>query len=552
MQDVNAALHAAKLGARDWVQVRPERRAALLEAWADALEDGLPHFCALAVFEAGKTWPNAVADVREAIDFCRYYAQLARRLTDEQPLGVVATIAPWNFPLAIFTGQVAAALAAGNAVVAKPAEQTPLMAFEAVRAAHAAGIALSALQLLPGGGDIGAALVADARVDGVMFTGSLQVAKLIERNLHRRATEREVPLVAETSGVNAMIVDSSALVDQAVQDVIASAFDSAGQRCSALRLLWLQDDIADRFIEALRGAMAELRVGDPSLLASDIGPVIDDEALQRLQAHERLLQRDAKLIARVPLPASGAGHFFAPCAYEIASLAPVAQETFGPILHVARYAAHELDAVIARSAALGYALTFGVHSRVRTHIDRVAAHAPGGNIYINRNMIGAVVGSQPFGGGRKSGTGPKAGGPWALHRLLREVREPVARREPQRLPSVTGEHNRWLLEPRGVVACAGPSPQDVQAQLDLCDALGLQAVDALRAPRAYARPDLGAVLRAQWSADFAQQLAAQREDLLPIVTPGSDGGYPAWRLFEERVVSDNITASGGNVELLTR
>ncbi|MBU6437326.1 MAG: aldehyde dehydrogenase family protein, partial [Betaproteobacteria bacterium] len=260
---------------------------------------------------------------------------------------------------------------------------------------------------------------------------------------------------------------------------------------------------------------------------------------------------------RVPLPAGMPGHFFAPCAYEVATLAPVAQETFGPVLHVKRYAARELAQVIERTAALGFALTFGVHTRLRSQVADVSARAPGGNLYVNRNMIGAVVGSQPFGGGRKSGTGPKAGGPWALLRLMRSAPQPVPGfaadgrpTAPQRLPSITGEHNTWQLVPRGVVACAGPDAQALAVQMALCASLGVPAVDACAAPQALARPDLGAVLRAQWDADFAGQLASQREDLLPLVT-ASGAGYAAWRLFEERVISDNVAAAGGNVELLT-
>jgi RHH-type proline utilization regulon transcriptional repressor/proline dehydrogenase/delta 1-pyrroline-5-carboxylate dehydrogenase len=586
-----AALDAVCARARGaqprWQALAAAGRAARIEAWGDALEAALPRLAALAVHEAGKTWPNAVADVREAVDFCRYYALLARQQGEvaAPPLGTVLAISPWNFPLAIFTGQVAAALAAGNTVVAKPAEQTPLMALAAWQLAQQAGIDAEVLQVVPGGAEQGAALVDDARIDGVLFTGSLAVAKRIEARLHARSRGREIPLVAETSGLNAMVVDSSALVDQAVTDVLASAFDSAGQRCSALRLLWLQDDIAPRFLQALAGALACWRVGDPARLDTDVGPLIDAEALGRLRAHAARLERDgARLVARAPLAAeaqAGGGFFFAPAAYEVDTLDALREETFGPLLHIRRYAAGELDRVLADTAALGYALTGGVHSRIKSRIDQVTRDISAGNVYVNRNIIGAVVGAQPFGGGRKSGTGPKAGGPWALHRLRRaaprrhEQGELFAWRKPQPLPSITGEHNSWQIAPRGVVACCGPDADALRQQRTLCARLGLDAVDAAEPAElaaALARPDLGALLRAAWDADWALAAARLRADIPPLVVPDeageapamSAGGtdalaaadndpcYPAWRLFEERVVSDNIAAAGGNAELLVQ
>jgi RHH-type proline utilization regulon transcriptional repressor/proline dehydrogenase/delta 1-pyrroline-5-carboxylate dehydrogenase len=498
-----------------------------------------------------------VSDVREAIDFCRYYALLAMNATGT-PLGVVATISPWNFPLAIFTGQVAASLAAGNTVIAKPAEQTPRIAQQAVALAYEAGISPDALQLALGDGKVGAQLVADDRVRGVMFTGSLQVAKLIERTLHLRSGAQEIPFIAETSGLNAMIVDSTALIDQAVNDVVASAFDSAGQRCSALRLLWLQADIADRFIAALKGAMAELRVGDPSLLATDIGPVIDAEAHARLERQVARLEREAKLVARVAMPGEIA-HFnttlpyFAPCAYEIKDLQPVQEETFGPILHIRRFKASEAAQVVRDTAALGYALTFGVHTRLASRIATLAREAPAGNVYINRNIIGAVVGSQPFGGGRKSGTGPKAGGPWALRRLQHggEARVASLGIEQMPLPGVTGERNTWSIEPRGLVACAGPTAADVKDQLEDIAQFGLAGIDASQDKAILKRSDIGAVLCAQWNGAYSADIAAAREDILPIVAKSSTG-YDITRLYEERVVSNNVAAAGGDVALLTQ
>ncbi len=392
---------------------------------------------ALIIREGGRTIPAALSEVREAADFLRYYAARARadfanpeRLpgpTGEKNeialhgRGVFACISPWNFPLAIFTGQIAAALAAGNAVIAKPAEQTPVIAAAAVHHLLAAGIPSEVLHLLPGPGEqIGAALVADPRIAGVAFTGSTETAQAINRALARRPGPI-VPLIAETGGQNAMIVDSSALAEQVVADVLVSAFDSAGQRCSALRLLYLQEDIAERILAMLAGAMAELRIGDPALLATDIGPVIDDEARQALERHAARMAREGRLIHQCRLPPeTGHGTFFAPRAFEIDRADRLDHEVFGPILHVIRWRADRLDAVLDEIAATGYALTLGIHSRIddtaRYILDRLAI----GNSYVNRNMIGAVVGAQPFGGERLSGTGPKAGGPRYLHRFATE------------------------------------------------------------------------------------------------------------------------------------
>ena len=414
--EVDRALARAR-DARAWRSTPVAERARLLERAADLLEDREPGLLHLAVHEAGKTLPNAVGEVREAVDFCRYYA---RRIRDEDPgtpLGVVAGVSPWNFPLAIFLGQVAAALAAGNAVVAKPAEQTPLIAAEAVRLLHEAGFPPDAIQLLPGTGEsVGASLVADARVDGVVFTGSTEVAEIIHRTLARRGN---VPLVAETGGQNAMVVDSSALPEQVVSDAISSAFDSAGQRCSALRVLCLQEEIADRVLPMLAGAMAELAVGDPADLATDVGPIIDAAARAGLEAHVARLEKNAKLVARAPAPAATHGHFMAPVAFEIGSLGELGREVFGPVLHVVRFRGGELARVVGELNATGYGLTFGIHSRLDSTIDFLSGRIRAGNVYVNRNIVGAVVGVQPFGGEGLSGTGPKAGGPRYLRALVR-------------------------------------------------------------------------------------------------------------------------------------
>jgi RHH-type proline utilization regulon transcriptional repressor/proline dehydrogenase/delta 1-pyrroline-5-carboxylate dehydrogenase len=381
--------------------------------------------------------PNALNELREAVDFLRYYAAEARRLvvtempgpTGERNVvrlhgrGVFVCISPWNFPLAIFTGQVAAALVAGNSVVAKPAEQTPLIAAEAVRLLHQAGIDPAALHLLPGGGEIGAHLVRDHRVAGVAFTGSTQTAWSINRSL----AARDAPiaaLVAETGGQNAMIVDSSALPEQVVADALSSAFDSTGQRCSALRVLCVQEDIADKVETMLAGALDELRIGDPQYLSTDVGPVIDADARAMLESHITRLRRTARPIREGALPGDlPPGEYVPPMAFGIDAIALLEGEVFGPVLHVVRYAADKLDAVVDAVNATGYGLTLGIHSRIDETVDRIVARARAGNIYINRNMIGAVVGVQPFGGEGLSGTGPKAGGP---HYLLRFVTERTA------------------------------------------------------------------------------------------------------------------------------
>jgi RHH-type proline utilization regulon transcriptional repressor/proline dehydrogenase/delta 1-pyrroline-5-carboxylate dehydrogenase len=421
--DVANALAAAADAAPAWAATPVAERAAMLDRAADALQAATETLVALLQREAGKTAANAVAEVREAIDFLRYDAQAIRRGFDNathRPLGPVVCISPWNFPLAIFTGQVAAALAAGNTVLAKPAEQTPLVAAAAVRTLHAAGVPRAALQLLPGRGEtVGAALVADARVQGVVFTGSTDVARLLQRALRTRtlADGDPVPLIAETGGQNAMVVDSSALAEQVVADVVASAFDSAGQRCSALRVLCVQDDAADRVAEMLRGAMRELRLGDPRALATDVGPVIDAEAQANIERHLQAMRARGRTPEQ-PVPAGGTGSFVAPTLIEIERLDELEREVFGPVLHLLRWRRDELDTLVAQINATGYGLTFGVHTRIDETVARVASQVDAGNLYVNRNMVGAVVGVQPFGGEGLSGTGPKAGGPLYLLRLL--------------------------------------------------------------------------------------------------------------------------------------
>jgi RHH-type proline utilization regulon transcriptional repressor/proline dehydrogenase/delta 1-pyrroline-5-carboxylate dehydrogenase len=436
-EDVDRALGAAERASATWAAIAPAERARRLEEAADRLEREMPQLLGLIAREAGKTLSNAIAEVREAVDFLRYYAHEARTQLDNasQPaLGTVVCISPWNFPLAIFMGQLSAALAAGNAVIAKPAEQTPLIAAQGVRILHEAGIPPEAAQLLTGPGEtVGARLVADARVRGVAFTGSTEVARIIQRTLAERAAEgAPAVLIAETGGQNAMIVDSSALAEQVVGDALVSAFDSAGQRCSALRVLCVQEEVAGRVLEMLRGAMAELAVGDPGELATDVGPVIDAAAKSMLERHIASMRARKLPVYQVPAHVAAAnvrGTFVPPTLIEIERLDQLEREVFGPVLHVLRYRREGLDALVDGINALGYGLTLGIHTRVDETIAAIARRARVGNVYVNRNMVGAVVGVQPFGGEGLSGTGPKAGGPLYLHRFLARTRDDAALRE---------------------------------------------------------------------------------------------------------------------------
>jgi RHH-type proline utilization regulon transcriptional repressor/proline dehydrogenase/delta 1-pyrroline-5-carboxylate dehydrogenase len=431
-EDAKSAVAAARAGFLNWSRTPAETRAELLERAATLLEHGAAHFIALLQREGGKTLDDALSEVREAIDFCRYYAAEGRELfgpgkalpgpTGESNTlklrgrGVFAAISPWNFPLAIFTGQVAAALMAGNSVVAKPAEQTPLVAADAVRLLHAAGVPTSALHLLPGDGSIGGALTEHPDIAGVVFTGSTEVARAINRALAAKDGPI-VPLIAETGGINAMVVDATALPEQVADDVATSAFRSAGQRCSALRLLFVQDDVADRMIEMISGAARELAIGDPRDIAMYIGPVIDSEAKQRLEAHIARMKKQARLhyAGRAP-----DGNYIAPHIFELADAAQLTEEVFGPVLHLVRYPADRFDSVLQSIERSGYGLTLGIHSRIDDTIDAAIDRLSIGNVYVNRSMIGAVVGVQPFGGHGLSGTGPKAGGPHYLTRFATE------------------------------------------------------------------------------------------------------------------------------------
>jgi RHH-type proline utilization regulon transcriptional repressor/proline dehydrogenase/delta 1-pyrroline-5-carboxylate dehydrogenase len=419
-----------------WAARSVEERAQVLEAVGQALSDNEAELIALCRREAGKVLQDAIDEVREAVDFCRYYALEARKLMaipqtmpgptgehDQLQLfarGVFACISPWNFPLAIFTGQVAAALVTGNAVMAKPAEQTPLIATRAVQLMHEAGVPQDVLQLVCGDGEtIGAPLVADARISGVVFTGSVPVAKAIQRSLAEKDGPI-VPLIAETGGQNCMVVDSSALPEQATDDIIRSAFGSAGQRCSALRVLYVQDDIADVLIPMIQGAMQQLNVGDPCEVTTDIGPVIDDEAQAKIAAHIARLKKDYTLVGTAPMKEGLSGHFIAPHAFEIPSIDALQEEIFGPVLHIVRFDDSDYQAVADAINSTGYGLTFGIHSRIEDNIRFFVERVKAGNLYVNRGMTGAVVGVQPFGGEGLSGTGPKAGGPFYLLRFVTE------------------------------------------------------------------------------------------------------------------------------------
>ena len=432
---VIAAMEAAQAGFPAWTAASVETRAAALERAADLLAANRGPLLRLLRSEAGKTLDDAVAELREAIDFCRFYAAEARRTLQPEPMpgptgetnllryrgrGVFVCISPWNFPLAIFLGQVAAALAAGNAVVAKPAEQTPLIAAAAVRLLHRAGVPPSALHLVPGDGLVGAALVADWRVAGVAFTGSTEVARAINRVLATKDDAPIVPLIAETGGINAMIVDATALPEQVTDDVVTSAFRSAGQRCSALRLLAVQDDVADRILEMIAGAALELRLGDPCDPATHVGPVIDAGARARLAGRVDDAAAQGRLRFRSDRALPAAGTYVAPAIVDLDRASDLREELFGPVLHVVRWRADELDELLTDLAANGYGLTLGIHSRIDAMVERVVARLPHGNVYVNRNMIGAVVGTQPFGGCGLSGTGPKAGGPNYLRRFATE------------------------------------------------------------------------------------------------------------------------------------
>ncbi|ELY4675766.1 trifunctional transcriptional regulator/proline dehydrogenase/L-glutamate gamma-semialdehyde dehydrogenase [Cronobacter turicensis] len=532
--EVAQALQSAVNNAPIWFATPPQERAAILERAAVLMEDQTQTLIGILVREAGKTFANAIAEVREAVDFLRYYAGQVRDDFDNEthrPLGPVVCISPWNFPLAIFTGQVAAALAAGNSVLAKPAEQTPLIAAQGIQILLDAGVPQGVVQLLPGRGEtVGAQLTGDPRVRGVMFTGSTEVATLLQRNIADRLDPqgRPTPLIAETGGLNAMIVDSSALTEQVVVDVVASAFDSAGQRCSALRVLCLQEEIADHTLTMLKGAMAECRMGNPGRLTTDIGPVIDADAKAGIERHIQTMRAKGRKVFHAARDNSldarewQTGTFVTPTLIELESFDEMKKEVFGPVLHVVRYNRNNLAGLIEQINKAGYGLTLGVHTRIDETIAQVTGSAHVGNLYVNRNMVGAVVGVQPFGGEGLSGTGPKAGGPLYLYRLLASRPEAAVQTTLERhdaryaqdaqvkalitrphqaltewaagrpelkalcehylalsqsgvqrtLPGPTGERNTYTLLPRERVLCLADNEQDVLVQLAAATSAG--------------------------------------------------------------------------------
>lgn len=435
VSQVDIAIKTANAGYKKWKRVPAEERALILEKFSDKLELNRDHFMNLLSREAGKTLDDGIAEIREAVDFCRFYANEAQRIygsavempgpTGEENLwamhgrGTFICISPWNFPLAIFLGQVSAALAAGNSVIAKPAEQTPLVAYEAVRLLHEVGVPEDALLFVPGDGKIGAALTSQVEIGGVAFTGSTQTAWAINKSLAAREGPI-VPLIAETGGINAMVVDATALPEQVADDVVMSAFRSAGQRCSALRLLFLQESVADRMLEMIEGAARELTIGNPLHPQTEMGPIIDKEQQDKLQAHVDAMGKALRFKGEVPDDLAGSGNFFPPHIVELDDASLLKEEVFGPVLHVVRWKQGEIEKVVDVINASGFGLTFGIHSRIESTVDQVLARLDVGNIYVNRNTIGAIVGTQPFGGSGLSGTGPKAGGPNYLARFGEE------------------------------------------------------------------------------------------------------------------------------------
>ncbi|WP_432449140.1 bifunctional proline dehydrogenase/L-glutamate gamma-semialdehyde dehydrogenase PutA [Aliiroseovarius marinus] len=565
--DVDTALATATR----W-DASPETRAEVLNRAADLYEENLGRFFALLSREAGKIWLDCMGELREAVDFLRYYAS---RVDDHSrdPVGLFTCISPWNFPLAIFTGQIAGALATGNGVLAKPAEQTGIIAYEAVKLLHEAGVPREVLQLLPGDGvTVGAALTSDARIGGVAFTGSTETAQIIRRAMAANMAP-SAPLIAETGGLNAMIVDSTALPEQAVRDIVASSFQSAGQRCSALRCLYVQEDIADNLTEMLIGAMNDLNQANPWDLSVDLGPVIDDEAYQGIKAYIDTAREGGRVLHERIAP--DGGFYVAPTLLRVSGIEDMEREIFGPVLHLATFRADELDAVIDSVNATGYGLTFGLHTRIDDRVQHVTDRIHAGNAYVNRNQIGAIVGSQPFGGEGLSGTGPKAGGPSYMDRFCATEPAPIAGHadgetpsdttliqaisaatveatlSSSRLPGPTGELNQLSTHPRDPILCMGPGQDTAKAQKAAVEALGGTAVLApdLTPERLEAIQGIGGAVF--WGdEDRARALAialSQRSGaILPLVT----GSLTHEVVTHERHLCVDTTASGGNAELL--
>jgi RHH-type proline utilization regulon transcriptional repressor/proline dehydrogenase/delta 1-pyrroline-5-carboxylate dehydrogenase len=577
--------------ARPWAELSAGERGAALRRAAELYEASFGELLAVLAREAGKTLSDAIAELREAVDFLRYYAVECARL-ENGPVGLFTCISPWNFPLAIFTGQIAAALAAGNGVLAKPAEATPLVAAIAVRLLHQAGVPDDVLQLLPGTGTtVGAALTADPRIAGVCFTGSTETAQRINRSMADRL-DPAAPLIAETGGLNAMVVDSTALPEQSVSAIVTSAFQSAGQRCSALRMLYLQEDIADTIIGMLKGAMDTLQLGDPWLLDTDIGPVISEQARRGIDLHIEIARREGRVLKE--LARRQHGRFVGPTLIRVGGIAALEREVFGPVLHVATFPAGELDAVADAINTSGYGLTFGLHTRIDDRVESLTRRIRAGNTYVNRNQIGAVVGSQPFGGEGLSGTGPKAGGPNYLPRFMgfplagqtspagdgpvlaaatvqaalnalqrsKDKQAPGVALRSMDLPGPTGESNRLSLFPRGTVLCLGPTLQLACEQADIargqgCDALVIapgatgEHTLAGRLEPALLGELTGFELVVYWGemtgkVALRRALAAREGPIIPLVGNRALVNY----CIIERHICIDTTAAGGNASLL--
>ncbi|RKQ71140.1 L-proline dehydrogenase /delta-1-pyrroline-5-carboxylate dehydrogenase [Litorimonas taeanensis] len=588
--DVEAALSAAK----PWIDSSPEHRRDVLMKAADLFEENFGEIFALLTREAGKTPADTIAELREAVDFLRYYAldieKLEIRKGNYGPRGVFACISPWNFPLAIFAGQIAAALAAGNGVIAKPAETTPLIAGLAVKLLHQAGVPKTALQLVPGPGRVvGAKITSDPRINGVCFTGSTATAQHINRAM-AEGLDPEAPLIAETGGLNAMIVDSTALPEQAVRDIVASSFQSAGQRCSALRLLYLQEDIAPIFLKMLYGAMDELRLGAPWDLRTDVGPIIDEGAKQKIVNHIQKAKSEGRLLKTIEDPEGG--YFVGPSVISVSGLKEMGEEIFGPVLHVTTYKPNKLNAIIDEINDSGFGLTFGLHTRIDDRVEKLTQNLNVGNMYINRNQIGAIVGSQPFGGEGMSGTGPKAGGP---HYVKHFTQKPIKRKKKSKIPSdairpstellqvaidtlsprsrmpletldlpgPTGESNRLSTYPRGRILCLGPGLPKALKQASIARSKGCSSLIICHgAVMDYAVDgviDLEQLSELQnfegvalWGTEAQMRvarkaLAARKGPILPILTKSD----MIERCIIERHICVDTTASGGNVSLLT-
>ncbi len=565
-------VESALSSARSW-NISHKERTNILNKAADLYEAHFGELFALLTREAGKTLADAISEIREAVDFIRYYAA---RTSDNTAIGVFACIAPWNFPLAIFTGQVSAALAAGNGVLAKPAEQTPVMAWRLIQLLHEAGVPEDVIQLIPGGGAVGAMLTSDKRVDGVAFTGSTDTARLIRRSMAKNLNPG-APFIAETGGLNAMIVDSTALPEQAVQAIIESAFQSAGQRCSALRCLYVQEDIAEQIKTMLFGAMDELALDDPWLLSTDSGPLIDQQAFDTIEEYVLNAEAEGRVLKHLKI--SEQGTFFGPVVIQINGIEDLDKEIFGPVLHIATFKADQINDVIDNINNTGYGLTFGLQTRIDDRVQNVCEHIQAGNIYINRNQIGAIVGSQPFGGHGLSGTGPKAGGPHYLERFYEhevnkiendtsDTSTPSSVDELQQLinsavksnkiaslnlPGPTGESNHLSWFSRPPTLCFGPGKKAINQQAKSVTQLGGTAIECHTPLFTEELAKLDGFSGIIWWGDTEKArkidlaLSNRNGALIPLITRKPDTGHV---VFEQHVCIDT-TASGGNAELLS-